>query len=71
MCWFGKLLQAVYAYGRAACLLQAGNLSQDEQQEVDALMKEVPTLRQRIAGKSIPLEVRVMGSGRYSRMLLT
>ncbi|CAE6371506.1 unnamed protein product [Rhizoctonia solani] len=35
---------------------KAGNLSQDEQQEVDALMKEVPTLRQRIAGKSIPLE---------------
>ncbi|CAE7220587.1 unnamed protein product [Rhizoctonia solani] len=49
-------LHAVYAYGRAACLLQAGNLSPEEQTEVDTLMSEVPTLRQRIAGKSIPLE---------------
>ncbi|CAE6449505.1 unnamed protein product [Rhizoctonia solani] len=51
-----KSSQAVYAYGRAACLLQLGNLSQEEQKEVDSLMAEVPTLRQRIAGKSIPLE---------------
>ncbi|CAE6465135.1 unnamed protein product [Rhizoctonia solani] len=49
-------LHSVYAYGRAACLLQAGNLSSEEQKEVDSLMREVPTLRQRIAGKSIPLE---------------
>ncbi|CAE6398681.1 unnamed protein product [Rhizoctonia solani] len=60
-CWkqmkdTAKWSKAVYAYGRAACLLQAGNLSPDEQKEVDSLMSEVPTLRQRIAGKSIPLE---------------
>ncbi|CAE6399149.1 unnamed protein product [Rhizoctonia solani] len=60
-CWkqmrdTAKWSKAVYAYGRAACLLQAGNLSQEEQKEVDLLMSEVPTLRQRIAGKSIPLE---------------
>ncbi|CAE6427320.1 unnamed protein product [Rhizoctonia solani] len=35
---------------------KAGNLSPEEQKEVDSLMNEVPTLRQRIAGKSIPLE---------------
>ncbi|KAG8762349.1 hypothetical protein FRC11_009737 [Ceratobasidium sp. 423] len=60
-CWkqmieTAKWSKAVYAYGRAACLLQSGNLSQEEQKEVDSLMAEVPTLRQRIAGKSIPLE---------------
>ncbi|CAE6377071.1 unnamed protein product [Rhizoctonia solani] len=60
-CWkqmkeTAKWSKAVYAYGRAACLLQAGNLSPEEQKEVDSLMSEVPTLRQRIAGKSIPLE---------------
>lgn len=60
-CWkqmkdTAKWSKAVYAYGRAACLLQAGSLSSEEQKEVDSLMVEVPTLRQRIAGKSIPLE---------------
>ncbi|CAE6491811.1 unnamed protein product [Rhizoctonia solani] len=60
-CWkqmkdTAKWSKSVYAYGRAACLLQAGNLSSEEQKEVDSLMREVPTLRQRIAGKSIPLE---------------
>ncbi|KAH7333541.1 hypothetical protein B0J17DRAFT_578783 [Rhizoctonia solani] len=60
-CWkqmkdTAKWSKAVYAYGRAACLLQAGNLSPEEQKEVESLMWEVPTLRQRIAGKSIPLE---------------
>ncbi|KAF8687585.1 hypothetical protein RHS03_09926, partial [Rhizoctonia solani] len=60
-CWkemreTAKWSKAVYSYGRAACLLQAGNLTQEEQKEVDLLMSEVPGLRQRIAGKSIPLE---------------
>ncbi|KAJ1300775.1 hypothetical protein OPQ81_002418 [Rhizoctonia solani] len=60
-CWqqmkdTAKWSKAVYTYGKAACLLQLGNLSQEEQREVESLMREVPTLRQRIAGKSIPLE---------------
>ncbi|KAH9954696.1 hypothetical protein BC827DRAFT_1241298 [Russula dissimulans] len=46
--------KAVYAYGVAALLVQLG----DEANRAEALklMIEVPKLRQRIAGKSIPLE---------------
>ncbi|KAH9856071.1 hypothetical protein C2E23DRAFT_809912 [Lenzites betulinus] len=46
--------KAVYAYGSAVCLLELGGEKHGE--EVAALMAKVPTLRQRIAGKSIPLE---------------
>ncbi|KAB5590891.1 Tetratricopeptide repeat protein 39B [Ceratobasidium theobromae] len=60
-CWgamkeTAKWSKAIYAYGKAACLLQTGNLTDTEQEEADKLMKEVPQLLQRIAGKSIPLE---------------
>lgn len=58
-----EIMQAIYAYGKAACLLQTGNLTDTEQEEADKLMKEVPQLLQRIAGKSIPLEVSEMKSG--------
>ncbi|CCM00537.1 uncharacterized protein FIBRA_02571 [Fibroporia radiculosa] len=46
--------KAVYAYGTAVCLLQLG----DDKRREDAakLMAKVPQLRQRIAGKSIPME---------------
>ncbi|KAH9177211.1 hypothetical protein EDB89DRAFT_1934988 [Lactarius sanguifluus] len=46
--------KAVYAYGVAALLVQMGG--EDNQAEGLRLMTEVPKLRQRIAGKSIPLE---------------
>ncbi|KAI0776541.1 hypothetical protein BD413DRAFT_520437 [Trametes elegans] len=46
--------KATYTYGRAVCLLQVGD--EKDQEEVAALMARVPELRQRIAGKSIPLE---------------
>ncbi|KAI0255620.1 hypothetical protein BJV78DRAFT_1177213 [Lactifluus subvellereus] len=46
--------KAVYAYGVAALLIQLGG--EAEQAEGLRLMTEVPKLRQRIAGKSIPLE---------------
>ncbi|KAH7920441.1 hypothetical protein BV22DRAFT_804226 [Leucogyrophana mollusca] len=43
--------KACYTYGMAACLAAMG-----EQMEASKLMNKVPGLRQRIAGKSIPLE---------------
>jgi Protein of unknown function (DUF3808) len=46
--------KAVYAYGVAALLVQLGG--EANQAEGLRLMTEVPKLRQRIAGKSIPLE---------------
>lgn len=48
--------KATYAYGTAVCLIELG----DEKglEEAKKLMHEVPELRQKIAGKSIPLEVR-------------
>jgi len=46
--------KATYTYGVAVCLLQLGG--DKRQQEAAQLMDKVPQLRQRIAGKSIPLE---------------
>ena len=46
--------KAVYAYGVAALLIQLGG--EENKAEGLRLMTEVPKLRQRIAGKSIPLE---------------
>jgi hypothetical protein len=46
--------KAVYAYGVATLLVQLGG--EADQAEGLRLMTEVPKLRQRIAGKSIPLE---------------
>ncbi|QRW14055.1 tetratricopeptide repeat protein 39B [Ceratobasidium sp. AG-Ba] len=47
-----KWSKATYTYAQAACLLQSGG----DAKQVEALMKAVPNLTQRIAGKSIPLE---------------
>ncbi|XP_006464184.1 hypothetical protein AGABI2DRAFT_194724 [Agaricus bisporus var. bisporus H97] len=46
--------KSTYAYGMAVCLLEIGDEKQKE--EAVMIMKKVPELRQRIAGKSIPLE---------------
>ncbi|EMD32712.1 hypothetical protein CERSUDRAFT_161188 [Gelatoporia subvermispora B] len=46
--------KATYTYGKAVCLLQLGG--EENQKEAAELMDRVPELRQRIAGKSIPLE---------------
>lgn len=45
--------KAVYTYGRAVNLAQTG---QDDR-EAAALFRKVPEAMQRIAGKSIPMEV--------------
>jgi hypothetical protein len=52
---FSKWSKAIYAYSNAVCLWETG----DEQQKEEAaeLFVKVPGLRQRIAGKSIPMEV--------------
>ena len=47
--------KSTYTYGAAVCLLQIDE--EKHAQDAAALMTKVPTLRQRIAGKSIPLEV--------------
>lgn len=47
--------KACYSYGMAVCLLELG--SKDNVTEAAKLMEEVPRLRQKIAGKSIPVEV--------------
>jgi hypothetical protein len=46
--------KAVYAYGVAVSLMQLGG--EENHAEALKLMIQVPKLRQRIAGKSIPLE---------------
>ncbi|KAI0632607.1 hypothetical protein C8Q77DRAFT_1118462 [Trametes polyzona] len=60
--------KATYAYGVAVCLLQQLNApagdggekdndrAQSQTEEAAALLAKLPSLRQRIAGKSIPLE---------------
>ena len=50
--------KATYAYGKAACLLQLGG--DENVKQATALMEKVPKLCQRIAGKSIPVEVRYL-----------
>lgn len=54
--------KAVYAYGVAALLIQLGG--EENKAEGLKLMTEVPKLRQRIAGKSIPLEKYVARKAR-------
>ncbi|KAG7441581.1 uncharacterized protein BT62DRAFT_936891 [Guyanagaster necrorhizus] len=49
--------KAIYAYGMAVCLLETGG-------DARRLMEKVPDLRQKIAGKSIPLEKLVARKAR-------
>ncbi|TFK64860.1 hypothetical protein BDN72DRAFT_774082 [Pluteus cervinus] len=46
--------KCIYTYGLAVCLLEVG--SDAEKIEAAKLLEQVPDLRQKIAGKSIPLE---------------
>jgi len=59
VCWRDLQAEATwskscYSYGMAVCLLEIGGA--DNIREATKLMEEVPGLRQKIAGKSIPLE---------------
>ncbi|KAF8147845.1 hypothetical protein B0H34DRAFT_785773 [Crassisporium funariophilum] len=48
--------KAIYSYGMAVCMLELGGNDEKQKEEVARLMDRVPGLRQKIAGKSIPLE---------------
>ena len=50
--------RACYAYGVAACLLQISSGTGDEGGEAREMLREIPKLMNKIAGKSIPIEVR-------------
>ncbi|KAF5323980.1 hypothetical protein D9611_008246 [Ephemerocybe angulata] len=59
--------KAIYAYGLAVCLLESageGQEGDEKRKEAAELMAKVPELRQRIAGKSIPLEKYVARKAR-------
>lgn len=47
--------KAIYAFGMAICMLHLNG--KEKGAEISKLFAEVPRLVQRIAGKSIPLEV--------------
>ena len=49
--------KAIYSYGMAVCLLELSGDDEKRAEEAAKLMAKVPGLRQKIAGKSIPLEV--------------
>ncbi|EIN05662.1 hypothetical protein PUNSTDRAFT_74230 [Punctularia strigosozonata HHB-11173 SS5] len=64
----GTWSKACYTYGAAVCLLQLGG--DDNREEAAKLMDKVPKLRQRLAGKSIPLEKFVARKARkFSQQL--
>ena len=48
--------KSIYTYGMAVCLLDSGD--EGDRAEAIEAMQKVQGLRQKIAGKSIPLEVR-------------
>lgn len=52
-----KWSRTIYSYQKASLMLMLGNcLSRDEKNEIETLMREAPEYKQRIAGKSLPLE---------------
>ncbi|KAF8989356.1 hypothetical protein BDQ17DRAFT_1434505 [Cyathus striatus] len=63
--WWKSMVQeatwskSIYSYGMAVCLLQLGG--EGQKKEAAKLMEKVPGLRQKITGKSIPLEFQSQG----------
>ncbi|KAJ7588059.1 hypothetical protein C8J56DRAFT_827293 [Mycena floridula] len=56
--------KSIYSYGMAVCLLESSGASDEKRREAAKLMEQVPQLRQKIAGKSIPLEKLVARKAR-------
>lgn len=50
--------RACYSYGAAVCLLQLGG--EENNKEAQAYLEKIPKVLQRIAGKSIPMEVNII-----------
>lgn len=48
----------MYSYQKASlmCMLDANELTSSEKRTIDKLMQDVPVYKQRIAGKSLPME---------------
>uniref|UniRef100_A0A1B0A8B7 Tetratricopeptide repeat protein 39B n=1 Tax=Glossina pallidipes TaxID=7398 RepID=A0A1B0A8B7_GLOPL len=51
-----KWSPTIYSYQKAAIMLMLPNLTHNESQIIDTLMTTAPTYKQRIAGKSLPIE---------------
>lgn len=56
LCRESRWSKATYTYQKAAFLLMCDHQTDDTQAHVEYLFGEVPKLKQRIAGKSIPIE---------------
>ncbi|KAF8956825.1 hypothetical protein BDZ97DRAFT_1925090 [Flammula alnicola] len=56
--------KSIYSYGMAVCLLESGRDDKAKKEEAAKLMEKVPSLRQKIAGKSIPMEKLVARKAR-------
>ena len=52
--------RAVYTYAAAACLVQLAEDGKANMVEADKLMKSIPKLTKKIAGKSLPIEVGLL-----------
>lgn len=52
-----KWSRTIYGYQKASVLLMSDEeLTPDQQEELDTLMKNIPKWKQRVAGKSLPME---------------
>lgn len=53
-----KWSRTMYSYQKASlmCMLEPRDLTSSEKRTIDQLMREVPIYKQRIAGKSLPME---------------
>lgn len=53
-----KWSRTIYSYQKAAVLLMLGSdqITETDRQTIDTLMRQAPTFKQRIAGKSLPME---------------
>ncbi|KAF9523683.1 hypothetical protein CPB83DRAFT_775027 [Crepidotus variabilis] len=60
--------KAIYSYGMAVCLLELSGDDKKKKEIAAKLMDKVPNLRQKIAGKSIPLEKFVARKARKFQM---
>ncbi|CAG0919064.1 unnamed protein product [Notodromas monacha] len=51
-----KWSRCFYAYCQASCISMKATVSAEDKEEIEELMRRVPKYKQRIAGKSVPIE---------------